>query len=186
MLEDVWRIVESCPGVRPMFATTRVGKFPVGLREADTWLQGEGDLGERIERIVMRGLEQSGAMMAIGADTPAFTATHVTTALAYLKSHDAVLGPSTDGGFYLVGLRRCPRGLFASIPWSTAETCQAMKKRLRQHDFSIAELEPLFDVDTPADMSTLGTYLAAHSSVESATKAWWIENSCALASSFPR
>lgn len=182
MLEDVWRTVEACPGVRPILATTRPGEFPIPVRKADIWLQGEGNLGERIERVVMRGIEQSVSVMAIGADTPAFTATHLRTALECLKSHEAVLGPSIDGGFYLVGLRRCPRGLFSSIPWSTAETCQALRERLRQHDFSVAELEPLFDVDTPADIATLGAYLTTHPSVQSATRAWWIENSCASAS----
>jgi uncharacterized protein len=182
MLQDVWRTVESCHGVCPILATTRPGDFPILIRKADTWLQGEGDLGERIERIIMRGLEQSAVVIAIGADTPAFAVTHLRAALECLESHEAVLGPSTDGGFYLVGLRRCPRGLFASIPWSTAETCQALKGRLRQHDISVAELEPLFDVDTPADIATLGGYLQAHPSVQSATKAWWIENSCASAS----
>ena len=184
MLQDVWRTVESCPGVRPILATTGPGVFPVSVRKGDTWLQGEGDLGERIERIMIRGLEVSGAVIAIGADSPAFTATHLRDALECLENHDAVLGPSTDGGFYLLGIRRCPRGLFASLPWSTSETCQAVKARLREQAFSIAELEPLFDVDTPADISTLAGYLAAHSSGHSAVRAWWIENSCESASLF--
>jgi len=134
---------------------------------------------------MIRGLEVSGAVIAIGADSPAFTATHLRHALECLERHDAVLGPTTDGGFYLIGIRRCPRGLFASLPWSTSETCQAVKARLREHAFSLAELEPLFDVDTPADIGTLAAYLAAHSSGHSAVRAWWIENSCESASSFP-
>jgi len=185
MLQDVWStVVASCPVVRPILATTRPGEFPVLVRKTDIWLQGDGDLGERIERIIKRGLEQSASVIAIGADTPGFTATHLGAALECLESHDAVLGPSTDGGFYLIGLRRCPRGLFASIPWSTGATRKALKERLRLYDLSVAELEPLFDVDTPEDIATLGDYLAAHSSVQSATRAWWIENSCASASSF--
>jgi len=178
MLQDVWRTIESYPGVRPILATTRTGIFPVSVREGDTWLQGEGDLGQRVERILMRALERSAAVIAIGADSPAFSASHLRGALDGLENHDAVLGPATDGGFYLVGIRRCTRGLFAGLPWSTGETCHAVRTRFREHAFSIAELEPLFDVDTPADLSTLAGYLAAHSGEHSAVRAWWMERSC--------
>ena len=184
MLRDVWCTVESYSGVRPILATTGPGAFPVSVREPDIWLQGEGDLGERIERIITRGLQESTAVMALGADSPAFSGAHLGAALECLASHDAVVGPSRDGGFYLLALRRCPSGLFASLPWSTGETRQALKARLQEHAFSIAELEPLFDVDTPADLSTLAGYFAAYPYRQSATREWWVENSCASASLF--
>ena len=185
MLRDVWQAVESCAGVRPILATTRPGVFPVSVQESDRWLQGEGDLGERVERIMVRGLQESPAVIALGADSPAFSGAHLSAALERLVSHDAVVGPSFDGGFYLLALRRCPSGLFASLPWSTGETCRALKARLGEHAFSIAELEPLFDVDTPADLGALTDYLAAHPHRQSATREWWMESSCASASSFP-
>jgi hypothetical protein len=184
MLQDVWRTVASHPEVRPILATTRPGAFPISILDGDVWLQGEGDLGERIERILTLGLRQSAAAMALGADSPAFTVAHLDAAIERLRSHDAVLGPSTDGGFYLLALRRCPRGLFAGLPWSTGETCKALQARLREHAFSIAELEPLFDVDTPADLRTLAGYLASEAPRQSATRAWWLENSCESASLF--
>jgi glycosyltransferase A (GT-A) superfamily protein (DUF2064 family) len=176
--------VASSPGVRPILATTRPGTFPVSVPDGDVWLQGEGDLGERIERILTVGLQQSPAVMVLGADSPAFTVVHVEAAIDGLQSHDAVLGPSTDGGFYLLALRRCPRGLFAGLPWSTGETCKALQARLREHAFSIAQLEPLFDIDTPADLRELAEYLAVQAPRQSATRAWWLENSCESASLF--
>ena len=185
MLQDVWRTVASLPGVRPILATTRPGAFPISVADGDVWLQGEGDLGERIERILTLGLQQSAAVMAVGADSPAFTAAHVEAAIEYLWSYDAVVGPSLDGGFYLLALRRCPQGLFAGLPWSSVETCKALDARLREHAFSIAHLEPLFDVDTPADLRILVEYLAVKAPRQSATKAWWLENSCESASLFP-
>jgi rSAM/selenodomain-associated transferase 1 len=184
MLRDVWHAVESYPGVRPILATTKPGVFPVSVREPDMWLQGEGDLGERIERIIIRGLQESTAVIALGADSPAFSGAHLGAALECLAAHDAVVGPSIDGGFYLLALRRCPSRLFASLPWSTGETRRALKARLREHAFSIAELEPLFDIDTPTDLSALTEYLAAHPYRQSATREWWVESSCASASSF--
>lgn len=184
MLKDVWHAVASHPSVRPILATTRPGSFPIGVPDEDIWLQGEGDLGERIERIMTRGLQQSTAVVAVGADTPAVTVAHLEATIECLQEHDAVLGPSTDGGFYLVALRRCPPGLLASLPWSTEETLQALMVRLKEHSFSVAELEPLFDVDLPADLHALGRYLVTHSSRQSATRAWWVENSCESVSLF--
>ena len=147
------------------------------------WLQGEGDLGERIERIITRGLLHAPAAMAIGADSPGFSDAHIEAAIECLRTTDAVLGPSVDGGFYLLALRRCPRGLFALLPWSAAETRTALKARLQEHAFSVAELDPLFDVDIPVDLRTLAAYLDATSS-QSATRAWWCEYSCESPSLF--
>jgi uncharacterized protein len=176
MLLDVWRTVELCAGVRPMLATTRPGDFPVSVSSDDLWLQGDGDLGQRLERILTRALLQAPAAMAIGADTPALTAAHLRAALDALQTDDAVLGPSTDGGFYLLALRKCERGLFASLPWSTSETGQQLKARLEEHGLSIAELEPLCDVDTPGDLSSMEQHLAAHPSLAPATRAWYFRN----------
>jgi hypothetical protein len=185
MLSDAWCVARSHPGIHPILATTGPGAFPMSVPEQDVWYQGEGDLGDRIERILTRGLLHAPAAIAIGADSPAFSQAHLQTALERLAIHDAVLGPALDGGFYLLALRRCPPGLFASLPWSTAETCRALADRLRAHAFSIAELEPLFDVDTPGDLRALAAYLETTSS-PSATRAWWRRSSCESRSLFPR
>ena len=116
MLLDTWRTVEFCAGVRPILATTAPGDFPIAISPADVWLQGEGDLGRRIERILTRALLQAPAAIAVGADSPTLTAAHLAAALDALKTNDAVLGPSMDGGFYLLGLRKCRPGLFAALP----------------------------------------------------------------------
>ena len=181
MLLDVWLTVESCPGVRPVLATTRPGEFPMRVPAEDVWLQGEGGLGERIERIVARGLGQASAVIAVGADSLGLTAFHLQSAVELMQASDAVVGPSADGGFYLLGLRRCPPGLFADLPWSTARTRQALEMRLAEHGFTIAELESLFDIDYPADLRLLEQHLSCDPSLESATRAWYVENKTRLA-----
>jgi rSAM/selenodomain-associated transferase 1 len=175
MLSDVWRTVESCPGVRPILATTRLGDFPVPVSPEDIWLHGGGDLGQRIERIFTRALVDSAAAIAVGADSPALTRVHLEAALEALQTSDAVIGPSMDGGFYLLGLRRCRSGLFSSLQWSSAQTRQGLTTRLEAENFAIAELEPLFDIDTPGDLLLLEQFLAAHPSLAPATRVW-----CAL------
>jgi glycosyltransferase A (GT-A) superfamily protein (DUF2064 family) len=176
MLRDVWRTVESCAGVRPILATTRVGDFPVCVPAEDVWLQGDGDLGERMERILTRALLNSAAVIAVGADSPALTVVHLEAALEALRVCDTVIGPSIDGGFYLLGLKRCRSGLFCSLQWSTAQTRQALKTKLQQEMFAIAELEPLFDIDTPDDLLLLEQHLTADPSIAAETRAWWLQN----------
>jgi glycosyltransferase A (GT-A) superfamily protein (DUF2064 family) len=68
---------------------------------------------------------------------------------------DAVLGPSDDGGFYLIGLKRCPDGLLSGIGWSQPDTFSQTLSRLRDIGMSVTILETWFDVDTPKDLSRL-------------------------------
>ncbi len=94
----------------------------------------------------------------------------------HLQTRDAVIGPCHDGGFYLVGLRACPQGLFSGLPWSTAETAEATKRRFEESGYSVQELEPLFDVDTPDDLAQLAAALWSQPSLASATRAWYLKN----------
>jgi uncharacterized protein len=180
MLLDIWRTVECCVGVRPILATTRAGDFPVCVSPEDVWLQGAGDLGQRIERIMIRALLNSSAVIAVGADTPALTVLHLKAALEGLRVSDVVIGPSVDGGFYLLGLRRCRSGLFRSLEWGTAQTRQALKTKLKQEKFAVTELEPLFDIDTPDDLLLLKEHLAADPSLAAETRAWCLQNRTGL------
>jgi len=180
MLLDTWRMVASCPGARPVLATTQPLGFPMEVPAEDIWLQSDGDLGQRIARIMTRGLIHAPAAVAIGADSPTLAPVHIKAALELIRTNDAVVGPCTDGGFYLLALRQCPPALFASLPWSTAGTRQALVKRLEENAFTIAHLEPLFDIDTPADLRFLKEHLEehpdAHSSLGPAMQAWYSEN----------
>jgi len=82
--------------------------------------QGGGDLGERMWRCAREGRE-SGAesVVLVGSDIPGVDADILTKAFDVLRSHDLVIGPATDGGYYLVGLRREVPELFADMPWGT-------------------------------------------------------------------
>jgi rSAM/selenodomain-associated transferase 1 len=80
--------------------------------------QGRGDLGARMQRILDRS--PPGPVVIIGTDVPGIEAQQIAAAFRLLGSHDAVLGPATDGGYWLVGLKRRPRVLrpFGGVRWS--------------------------------------------------------------------
>jgi hypothetical protein len=72
-----------------------------------------------------------------------------------------VFGPSDDGGFYLLALRRLPVGAFVDLPWSQSDTLARTEARLKSLGLTVARVAPFFDVDVPADLERLQTELAA-------------------------
>jgi rSAM/selenodomain-associated transferase 2 len=121
----------------------------------EEWLQGDGDLGQRIERIAQRGLERGDFVIAIGADTPGLPGRLLEQARVGLERADAVLGPCADGGFYLVGLTRCPPGLLQDLPWGEVTTFVSTRTRLIERGLAVEIIEPWFDVDRPQDLGRL-------------------------------
>jgi rSAM/selenodomain-associated transferase 1 len=87
----------------------------------------------------------------IGMDTPQVTPDLLQTAAAALAGHDAVFGPATDGGFWLLGLRRPNPSLLLGVPMSRAGTGAAQLERLTAAGLSVAMLPSLNDVDTAED-----------------------------------
>lgn len=120
-------------------------------------LQEEGDLGARLERVLAPRLPA----IAVGTDSPGLPRRFLDEARAALDEVDAVLGPTPDGGFYLLGLRRCPPGLLAELPWSSPDTLAATLRRLAGHGLTSRLLPPFFDVDVPRDLGRLRAWLDA-------------------------
>ena len=112
--------------------------------------QGPGDLGERMAR-VMRSTQ--GPTVLIGSDIPGVTTRHIAHAFAELGRTPSVIGPATDGGFWLVGLShpaRAPAGLFKNVRWSHAAT---LADTLPTLPGPTALIDTLTDVDSAADLA---------------------------------
>ena len=114
--------------------------------------QGEGDLGDRMDR-AMRRLPP-GPVVIVGTDIPGLSRRHVEAAFAALGRHDAVFGPASDGGYWLVGLRRRPRvaRLFANVRWSSEHALADTLANLGPGQ-TAAHLEVLEDVDDGAALA---------------------------------
>jgi uncharacterized protein len=121
---------------------TRV-RLPVAIQRID---QGHGDLGRRMSRAL--GRYRRVALM--GCDIPQAGAADVTTAFRRLGTADAVFGPASDGGYWLIALGpRRPADLFGHARWSTEH---ALADTLRQfHRHRVGFIRTLSDVDTEAD-----------------------------------
>jgi uncharacterized protein len=114
--------------------------------------QGDGDLGQRMARALDRALNGHATAILIGTDAPALVANVLHLAQAALRDHDAVFVPALDGGYALVGLRRPIPALFDAMPWSTPHVMPCSRERLAAGGASHVELEPVADIDVPADL----------------------------------
>jgi rSAM/selenodomain-associated transferase 1 len=99
------------------------------------------------------GIARGGPAVLIGTDCPALAADDLHEAFRALHSgHDAVLGPSADGGYYLIGLRRPEPQLFSDMQWGTPSVLDTTRARLRSSNMRWHELRTLHDIDTPTDL----------------------------------
>ena len=116
--------------------------------------QGDGDLGQRLER-ALRESFQAGCrrVVAVGTDCPSLSENIVRQAFDHLQDHDLVIGPATDGGYYLIGLARHAESLFQDISWGGDQVLQQTLSAARQANLSIAILPTLADVDRPEDLA---------------------------------
>ena len=118
------------------------------------------DLGKRIKDAAEESLTRfGGGVLLIGTDCPTLSPALLREAAEALDTHDAVLGPSTDGGYYLLGLRRVEPRLFDGIAWSTEAVADQTRAVLAKAGLRTRELPALTDIDTEADWRA---YCAAH------------------------
>ena len=118
-------------------------------------LQGEGDLGQRMHRALVRGLAQHAAVVLMGTDAPGLNAYALQQAAQALLTHDAVFVPAHDGGYALVGLRQPVPELFEGMVWSTASVMADTRMRAHQTGVRWCELSPVHDMDEPTDLQHL-------------------------------
>ncbi len=123
-----------------------------GLRLTE---QGEGDLGQRMHRALQRALQRHAPALLMGTDAPALDETRLRLAAGALRNHDAVFVPALDGGYALVGLRQPHASLFEGMTWSTHRVMQDTRERLLAAGLQWAELDPVADIDVPADLQHL-------------------------------
>ena len=139
------------------------------------------DFGERftnaIDSVYQLGFNQ---VISIGNDTPHLRAIHILDAAKQLEENDVVLGPSKDGGFYLLGLRKShfSKQQFLKLPWQTSHLNRSISRLLLDANTTVSYLEQLADIDVLSDVKfvldsfkslsrTLRKALQSYRSVES-------------------
>jgi rSAM/selenodomain-associated transferase 1 len=136
--------------------------LPPAFDSRNRLCQPEGDLSARLwhgfQYLRAQGYDQ---ILVLGSDSPHIPARWVSQAFDHLATHDVVLGPALDGGYYTVGQRGDPADLFTGITMSTATVLAETCARITAARRSVAFLPPAFDVDEAPDLDRLRAALLA-------------------------
>lgn len=125
------------------------------------------DLGERLTSATQWASENGyEKILIVGSDSPTLPLSYILEAVAGLDSRDIVIGPSVDGGYYLIGfsiesLHKIVPSIFEEIAWSTLQVFQQTIERIGSVKATLKLLPPWYDVDTPEDLAFLQTHLSA-------------------------
>ena len=115
--------------------------------------QGEGDLGQRMERAFMEGFKAGcRKVVIIGTDCPGLTPRHLNDAFEHLSDTNVVLGPTYDGGYYLIGAKQPHPNLFKEIHWSTSAVLEQTLNAAKAEKLHYRLMARLRDIDTEDDL----------------------------------
>ncbi len=128
----------------------------------ELWPQPEGDLGGKLIAFFKHSLKHDGdRAVLIGTDSPTLPTEYAEQAFELLKQVDCVLGPATDGGYYLIGLRRPAATLFDNIMWSGANVLAQTVQRVTAAGLTLSLLPPWYDIDDLNDLQMLAGHIRA-------------------------
>ena len=132
--------------------------------------QASGDLGARMRTALQSALDEGAErVVLIGSDSPTLPRVRVEEAFTRLDEADVVLGPSDDGGYYLVGVRRRVPDMFCDIAWGTSQVWGQTLARIST--ICVATLPPWYDVDELDDLRRLAEELRHQPAAEYAALA---------------
>ncbi len=193
MLHDTWRLAQA---VRVAAATDRQ---PIDIRlvlgsenhpmpelhpaiaamasGGRVWRQVTGDLGARQRAAFTTALRTASWSLVIGSDCPAMAAGSLQFGIDALRAGaDAAVGPSRDGGYYLLGLHSCPETVFHNVTWSQCHVLDELSRNLANLGWRLA-IGPLErDVDDVEDLRALAADLRDGRREAPATRAWLQQN----------
>ncbi len=121
----------------------------LGAERKAMWREQQGmDLGDRMHVAIEAALQEvATAVVVIGTDCPDLSPELLNRAWSSLDRRDVVLGPTDDGGYYLIGMKQADSRLFAGIDWGTEHVLRQTQDRCRKWGKSLALLPLLSDVD---------------------------------------
>jgi len=117
-------------------------------------IQTSGNLGEKMSHAFRKGFEKGyDKIVVIGSDCHQLKAIHIENAFQKLIGSDVVVGPSEDGGYYLLGMKRLHPVIFKDKSWSRNTLYNETLTAIAGENLSVSSLEVLNDIDTIEDLA---------------------------------
>ena len=139
---------------------SNISGFFNGIEDSDTrlFIQQGKDLGDKMRQaFVDRFSDGYKKVVIIGSDSPSLPVSYINQALNSDK--DLMLGPSTDGGYYLIAMTGKVSEVFDGIAWGTEQVLDETLNRVKKVGVSLELLPVWYDVDLPKDLKFLKTHL---------------------------
>ena len=119
------------------------------------------DIGDCLTQVLGNLLDMGyPSVLAFNADGPSVPQGYIQAAAGLLDECDVVLGPSEDGGYYLVGLKQLHPGIFVGVTWSTHKVLNQTLIKIQELGLKAELLPSWYDVDTAADIERMRSELA--------------------------
>lgn len=142
----------SLPGVQAFFCLSGDEDCALPPNSIE-FEQSNGDLGHRMEKAFQHVFDLvNEPVIMIGSDCFDLNEEHLKRAEEALKENDLVFGPSEDGGYYLIGMKKFIPEVLQDMPWSTEQLLDVTRSKAEELGFGYSMLEVLNDIDTFADM----------------------------------
>lgn len=119
----------------------------------EKYLQSGSDLGERMRNSFQQAFKEGvERVVIIGSDCPSLNERIIENAFDRLEENDLVIGPSEDGGYYLLGMNRIFETLFLDIEWSTESVLESTIQKAKEEELKVFQLPILNDIDIIEDL----------------------------------
>jgi len=157
LMRHTREVAQSVQAVRFLF-------YSEWINEEDDWLvadfqkylQPNGDLGDRMRFAFQTALANNDKAIIVGSDCPTLSPEVINQAITQLDTHDYIIGPTYDGGYYLLGMKQFEPSLFENIDWSTEVVFQQTTDQMKALDQTFGTLPMLSDVDYEEDWEKWG------------------------------
>lgn len=163
-LEIYQRLLQHTHDITQPLQCNKAVYYAPEIQRGDLWEEAKfqkaqqtaGDLGEKMLQAFKAGFANNHQRICIiGSDCYQLTTAIIERAFDLLNHHDVVLGPSKDGGYYLLGMTQLHEMLFHEKQWSTSSVCNSTISDIKKANLSYALLPELIDVDQEEDLITM-------------------------------
>nr|MBA2335161.1 TIGR04282 family arsenosugar biosynthesis glycosyltransferase [Blastocatellia bacterium] len=138
------------------------------------------DLGLRLDAAIAEAFEMGfWPVIVIGTDSPTLPPEYLAQALDHLQSrgHGVAIGPTDDGGFYLIGVSRQREGMFNNITWSSNQVFEQTEANIRDiGNLDLLVLPRWYDVDEPKDLAQFIAEMDSDPNLARSTSRWITKN----------
>ena len=182
-IADTITAVSNVPGCRKWLRVAtrpdRAQELGRELQLNSRWhvgIQRGRELGARLEEAFQSAF-CSGyqKVLVVGTDTPWMGSDRILRALQTMRTADTVIGPTADGGYYLIGARHFIPAMFWSIPWGTSQVLDRTLAAIRKAHASCRLLPRDFDLDRPADFERAQKMLRENKNRAATVARWMVE-----------